>query len=404
LKLRNRVPKAIGSGVHREKPSEWTYEQVRPYFRHLGITRVADVTGLDRLGIPVYNAVVPRSNDVLSAYHGKGLTAIDAKTSAVMEAAERASGGLPLRPAVVASFDDLAAAGRTVLRPGDVNIALLPQYRDDLPIYWLAGHDLLSDGSTLVPYGAVSYVDCPGAPPCYELTTSNGMASGNSLEEAICHALCELIERDAVTISDVVTRRLRQFLNGVPLPRENPHLDLDALPLRVQPLAARFRDVNIELRLAYIASDIAIPTVLAVATEHGDFPKSHRGFGTHPDIETALIRAITECAQGRALDEGSNEDEMYVQPGEGALVNVKDLPTYPTDDIVADIALMLDRLRACGLSRVIAVDLSPPEIPVHVVRLLVPGLESWAIDHSRLGTRATRAWNEAVQAVLGRQP
>ena len=32
---------------------------------------------------------------------------------------------------------------------------------------------------------------------------TNGLASGNVLEEAICHALCEVIERDAVSIADL---------------------------------------------------------------------------------------------------------------------------------------------------------------------------------------------------------
>jgi ribosomal protein S12 methylthiotransferase accessory factor len=59
-----------------------------------------------------------------------------------------------------------------------------------------------------VPHGAASYVDSPGEPLCYELTTSNGLAAGNSLEAAICHALCELVERDALTEFVVVGERL----------------------------------------------------------------------------------------------------------------------------------------------------------------------------------------------------
>jgi ribosomal protein S12 methylthiotransferase accessory factor len=84
-------------------------------------------------------------------------------------------------------------------------------------------------------------------------------------------------------------------------------------------------------------------------------------------------------------------------------VNSADLPSYPSDDVVADIRFMLDRLRACGLTRAVVVDVSPPEIPVHAVRVLVPGLESWAIDRSKLGDRATRAWNQAVETLMAGQ-
>jgi ribosomal protein S12 methylthiotransferase accessory factor len=394
------VPKAYGSGVHRECAAELTFERVRHFFGQLGITRLADVTGLDRIGIPVYTAIVPRANDVICTYHGKGPTAADARASAVMEVVERWSAGLPLRPAVVAPYDDLTAAGRSALRPDDLNLALLPQYRDDLPIYWVTGHDLLADEPVLVPHSAVSYVDTAGAPPCYALTTSNGLASGNSLEEAICHALCELIERDAMTIAEVAGPWLAEILGGAAPAGECPHVDLDTLPVRVQPLAARFHDAQVELRLVSLTRDLAVPTVMALTSEDG---RSHRGYGTHPDAEVALLRAITECAQSRALDDPSESAPGALPSGTGS-VAVGDLPSSPSDDVAVDIRLMLDLIHACGLPRVVAVDVSPPEIPVHVVRVLVPGLESWAIDRSKLGTRATRAWNDAAQATVAARP
>lgn len=391
MRIRDRVPKVNGSGAHRECASEQTYQRIRPYFRHIGITRVADLTGLDRVGIPVYDAIVPRANDVICAYHGKGLTPIDAKTSAVMEAVERFSGGLPLRPDAIAAYDDLVNTGRTVMNPAEMNIQLHQRYRDDLPIYWLTGQDLLTGEEVLVPHGAVSYVDYPGEPPCYELTTSNGLASGNSLEEAICHALCELVERDAMTIFEVVGERLGQVLGAdVALP-ELPHIDLDTLPPRVQEPVAKFRDAGLGLWLVPITSDIGVPAVMA-STSEGD-----RGYGTHPDLEVALIRAITECAQGRAVAPQAGREE---KPADQAPVKAADLPSYPSDDVAVDIRLILDRLRACGLPRAVVVDVSPPQIPVSAVRVLVPGLESWAIDRSKLGGRATRAWNNAVQDIV----
>jgi ribosomal protein S12 methylthiotransferase accessory factor len=394
VRIRDRVAKVDGSGAHRECAPEQTYERLRPYFRHIGITRVADLTGLDRVGLPVYDAIVPRSNDSLSAYHGKGLTPIDAKTSAVMEAAERFAGGLPLRPTAVAAYSDLATAGRAVMHPAELNIQLLPQYRDDLPIYWVTGHDLFTDQPVLVPHGAVSYVDSPGEPPCYELTTSNGLASGNSLEEAICHALCELIERDAMTAFEVVGERLGEILGADLAHADQPLIDLDTVPPRVLAPVAKFRDAGVELRLVSITSDIGVPAVVAATAE------GCRGYGTHPDLEVALIRAITECAQSRVLDP---QPAPWRLPSDQTPVKAADLPSYPSDDVVADIRFMLDRLRACGLTRAVVVDVSPPEIPVHAVRVLVPGLESWAIDRSKLGDRATRAWNQAVETLMAGQ-
>lgn len=106
----------------------------------------------------------------------------------------------------------------------------------------------------------------------------------------------------------------------------------------------------------------------------------------------ALTRAITECAQLRAAGDPGVDSTVDGR----ARLDASALPTYPSDDIAADVRLLLDRLRAAGLPRAVMVDLSPPGIPAHVVRVVVPGLESWAIDRSRLGTRATDAWNTAV--------
>ena len=393
MRLRSSLAKAHGSGAHHERASEHTYARIQPHLDSLGVTRLANVTGFDRLGIPVYNAVVPRADDTICVYHGKGRTVADARTSAAMEAIERTAAALPLRPAAVAAYDRLVAEGHAALRPGDLNIALLPHYRDDLPIRWLTGHDLLAGEPVLVPYGAVSYVDHPGAPPCYALTTSNGLAAGNSLEEAVCHALCEVIERDALTVADVLGSGLATVLPATPLPRTA--LDPDTLPPPVADLAARFRAAGVDLRLESITHDIGIPTVIAHGWERRDGGAiHHRGLGTHPDREVALVRAVTECAQGRVVAPGTALPGPPPPPDR--FIAAADLPTYPSGDVVADIDTMLGRLRACGLTRVIAVDLSPPGVPVHVVRVLVPGMESWAIDRSRIGERATRVFNDAA--------
>lgn len=387
VRLRERVPTAGGPGAQRECTAEETYERIRPHLARAGITEVVDVTGHD--GIPVFNALLPGSVDDAPVYGGKGLTPVEARVSAVMEAVERFAGWLPLRPSVIASYAELAAAGRAAVRPADHNLALRPEYTDEAPVFWVTGHDLLHDEPVLVPHGAVAYGPQPAAPPCYTVTTTNGLASGNSLEEAVCHALCEVVERDAMTLAEVTGGRMRSIVDGVP---ETEWLDPATLPARIRPLAARFAGAGADLWLRSIATDLGVPSVLAVASQYG---RQHSGFGTHPDIEVALARAITECAQLRASGDPGVESTV----DGAACLDASALPTYPSDDIAADVRFLLDRLRAAGLPRAVVVDLSPPGIPAHVVRVVVPGLESWSIDRSRLGTRATDAWNAAVALV-----
>ena len=47
------APKKYRAGTHRIVSPEETLESVRRYFPAMGITRVADITGLDVIGLPV---------------------------------------------------------------------------------------------------------------------------------------------------------------------------------------------------------------------------------------------------------------------------------------------------------------------------------------------------------------
>ncbi|MFI7601261.1 YcaO-like family protein [Actinoplanes sp. NPDC049681] len=434
MKLRDSVPKVNGGGTHRECTSAQTYERVRPHLRRMGVTRVAEITWLDRIGIPVYNAIAPRSNDIISVYNGKGLSPEDARTSAVMEAVERFSAGLPIRPAAIASYEELVKAGRTVLDPRENLVALSRHYREDTPISWVEAHDLLSGETVLVPQGCVAYSLASHEPPTYEISTTNGLASGNNPEEAICHALTELVERDSMTTAELVSNLLCQILEkGVRAERQpeqvtdllkeiHPHVNPESLPPKALALVQQFRAAGLQLRIVHITSDLGIPSFL-VATDEEISPttsKGHGGFGTHPDAEVAVIRAITECAQSRVVDiQAMREDirlpdeqvskyQKHVQRSstidKGAwawrpvrkVVDFADIPTWRTADVMDDLRLMLDRLRERGIRRALVVDLSPPEIPVTVVRVIVPQLESWAVDHGRIGARGAAAWNHAL--------
>jgi YcaO-like protein with predicted kinase domain len=58
----------------RSRTSSETWAAVQPLLQEIGITRVGDITGLDRIGIPVWIAVRPNSR-TLSVSQGKGLDA-----------------------------------------------------------------------------------------------------------------------------------------------------------------------------------------------------------------------------------------------------------------------------------------------------------------------------------------
>ena len=78
--------------THRAIPPKQTIENVKGKLRRIGVTRIAEITHLDRLGIPIYSAIRPLAAEgAISIYAGKGATKHQAKASAMMEAFERYS-------------------------------------------------------------------------------------------------------------------------------------------------------------------------------------------------------------------------------------------------------------------------------------------------------------------------
>jgi ribosomal protein S12 methylthiotransferase accessory factor len=165
----------------------------------MGITRLANLTGLDTIGLPVYTAIRPNARS-LATSQGKGFDADSAKVSALMESIESWHGEWierPLRWESYAALYDKAVV---------VDITALPlciegKLHFDRPLLWIEGYDLMQQRLSWVPFEAVSVNFV--YPPNFACTfdpSSNGLASGNHVLEAIVHGLCEVIERDATAL------------------------------------------------------------------------------------------------------------------------------------------------------------------------------------------------------------
>ncbi|MGZ5563350.1 MAG: YcaO-related McrA-glycine thioamidation protein, partial [Halobacteriota archaeon] len=61
--------------THRVMPPAETLKRVQSAVPDIGVTRIADITGLDRIGLPVFSAIRPSAADgAISVYAGKGTT------------------------------------------------------------------------------------------------------------------------------------------------------------------------------------------------------------------------------------------------------------------------------------------------------------------------------------------
>jgi YcaO-like protein with predicted kinase domain len=410
-----RAPALRLDGTHRSRALEATWRRFSPLAPRIGLTRLADVTGLDTIGIPVVSAIRPMGRS-LSTQQGKGRSLLAARVSALMESIETWHAEELLVPAHRrrrASAEQLRKRGRasavaplarlpraprpprarrqgqgTVKRSSSPSSTVMP---------WIEGFELRSARPMWVPQEAVT-LDCVlgKRTPVFDIS-SNGLASGNCETEAILHGLCEVIERDAEARWRQSGGQRRLMLDSV--------VDPGCVEL-----IERFTAAGVRVVVWDLTSDVGVPVIGCAILEDPDQPAwralgMYQGFGCHPAPEIALARALTEAAQTRltyiagARDdffpfdyERTTDRELLAQiwdelahtPYEPVLFD--ELPALASaargGDLGDDLVAVMDLLAAAGSEQVIAVDLSHPDLGVPVVKVIVPGR---ACDVSRMG-------------------
>ena len=368
---------------------ERTLERLLPVRAQVGVTRVAVVTGLDTVGIPVVMVCRPNGRS-LSVSQGKGVDLVSAKVSGIMEAVEAWHAEHVLLPLRLATYRELAAVAPVV------DVEQLPRparsrFHPDLSILWAEGTDVFSGGRLWVPYESVHLdyrVTGPQGTGCF-LANGTGLAAGNHVLEAVSHALCEVVERDAFALWD----------ERPPEDREARQVDLDGV---TDPGCRRLLDAFAQAGVGVLASDLTTDVGLpvfsvTVVNREPDplrrFPAAMGG-GCHPDRAVALSRALTEAAQARlTLIAGTRDDftpgyyrqlkdpdmlaTHLARLGAAATRSFADVAHVPAATLDEDVTNEFDRLKAVGVRQAVLVDLTRPELGIPVVRMVVPGLEGW---------------------------
>lgn len=378
-------------GTIRASDAAVTLSKSRSVLRTVGITRVANVTGLDHVGVPTWVAVRPLGRS-LSVSQGKGLTHDLGRVSAVMEAIEihHAEHWVPRghRRSLADAAEDARYASPLLLpvRP-DVTVD------DASAVEWVEGRDLLSGASRFVPRDCIE-VDSVSPRFRHKLFigSTNGLASGNTRDEAVLHALCEVVERDQETFW------YARKLLAIDPPPSRVRLDSIA-DAHCRGLLERCAAAGLEVAIWRASDEIDIPCfVCTLFDRHGrtHYPQRATGSGCHPYRRIALSRAITEALQSRLTHITGGRDDMYwsvyrdrlrVDDDAGRawgdelnrepecidVEGVAEAPPMETIGALLDWAL--SRVAAQGFAQVVVVELTQPDLGIPVVHVTVPGLE-----------------------------
>lgn len=362
-------------------------EDTTKRFRHIlpaaGISRIADLTALDRLGIPVHIAIRPNSR-TYSVQTGKGETVEASVASAMMEAIEVFhSETLAQAPLLethqnLSGWSDVLSAKFLFRRSGG-------KFSEQKAIEWISAISLRSGKEVFVPVELVctdfslrKYRRDAGVVP-----SSTGLASGNTLEEAIFHAICEIIERDSLTI---------WTLSG----KSNKYCrSIDIASIHDQKITEIIDNVyrcgsNIDIFEVINEFNIAVVYAEIIDSDYSEAGNVLRagGAGCHLSREIAIARAIAEAAQSRITAISGVRDnisssyyEALISRAAGDLpITMRgthlheyiNIPNHQFANASDGIAFLLSVL---GNMEVLLVDLTRREFMVPVVRVIIPSLE-----------------------------
>jgi ribosomal protein S12 methylthiotransferase accessory factor len=278
--------------------------------------------------------------------------------------------------------------------------------RPEVPMVWIEGYDLLSRQMIWMPYECVTMnTVVKFALTLTFYTSSNGLASGNHILEAINHALFEVIERDShaewLDRSEAVRRTTKVDPSSITDPE-------------CQTMLHCFESAGLSVAIWDITSaEFEIPVYLAQVVGQDEGPTWRRvglcsGRGCHLSPVVALSRALSEAAQSRlTIISGSRDDNLpetyenqireslfekwkrqYFDPL--SVLRFGERTDRSTDSLESDLDEILFALRRKHITQAAVVDLSQSGIGIPVVKVVVPGLSIANEAGERVATPAIR--------------
>ena len=261
--------------------------------------------------------------------------------------------------------------------------------------------DLFS-GSTVYLPAELLFIPSPPGSPSYFGYHTNGLASGNTREEAAIHGILEVIERDILSFDFVQDASVRVVSD-------------QNLPHTIRKLKNQIEHSGLDLILRTVSNEFSIPFFKAylVDTEGENPIFLNAGYGCHPNSSIAAVRAITEAIQSRmSFIHGGREDlsknseingllnfdersklfrrsvETISDPTDEVTFAQITSPDFDASEIPEYLTQLLDHLdRSKVVRSVLCAFHTHQNETLQVVKVVIPGLEFYNDDSNRMGRR-----------------
>ena len=368
------------------------YDLLQTKLSSVGITRLAKITHLDRLGIPTWQSIRP-SASTLCVSQGKGVDDIHAKISAIMESIEFFcwENHNP-------EFEWISINQTDVIDPSFFCEYLYDSKINESTLLPMSKiKDIVSGNSFNILHDLISIKrnNVFGKKPKWAYCTTNGISGGATFNEAVLYAIFEIIERDSECCATSFFSE-NFFRPNILIPSIHSSV--------IQNLIEKIYTAGCDIQIFQNINDFNIPSFSTYIIDKSNVFYTNKGYGAHLNPVNAIVSSIVEAAQGRlTMISGSREDnyrydynfvfEVGNTIHQRCLYELHNSKKIDFDDSIAEsfsdldeaLHFVFDVLVTNGYKKILVEDISKLSIPI--VKVLIPGLCGYHLPlRSRLNT------------------